>query len=206
VKLIDISPVIGSGSAVFPGDQAFERAVAMDFRRGDHLALSAIHSTVHIGAHADAPSHYHPEGAAIDQRELGYYLGPCQVVSVEQARGTRIEELGVAITAPRVLLRTGSFPDPDRWNGDFNALSPKLVDALHEKGVILIGIDTPSIDLSEDKVLLSHQAIYRHDMAVLEGIVLDRVKDGSYTLIALPLKIRGADASPVRAVLLEGPL
>ena len=65
----------------------------------------------------------------------------------------------------------------------------------------LVGIDTPSIDPERDKDLLSHQAVFQNDMAVLEGIVLDSVPDGVYTLIALPLKLRGADASPVRAVL-----
>jgi arylformamidase len=103
-----------------------------------------------------------------------------------------------------VLIRTDSFPDPDAWNGDFNALSPELVDALHAEGVILVGIDTPSVDLADDKVLLSHRAIHAKDMAVLEGIVLSAVPDGLYTLIALPLKIRDADAAPTRAVLVEG--
>ena len=74
---------------------------------------------------------------------------------------------------------------------------------LASQGVVLVGIDTPSIDLSQDKLLESHQAVARNDMAILEGIVLDGVAPGNYTLIALPLKIEGADASPVRAVLLD---
>ncbi|SVD36830.1 uncharacterized protein METZ01_LOCUS389684, partial [marine metagenome] len=62
-------------------------------------------------------------------------------------------------------------------------------------------IDTPSVDLFSDKDLESHNAIARHDMAVLEGVVLADVPSGTYTLIALPLNLEGADASPVRAVL-----
>jgi arylformamidase len=77
------------------------------------------------------------------------------------------------------------------------------VDFLAERGVRLVGIDTPSIDLQEDKVLESHQAVLRADMAILEGVVLDAVDPGIYTLIALPLRIPGADASPVRAVLVR---
>jgi arylformamidase len=69
--------------------------------------------------------------------------------------------------------------------------------------VKLVGIDTPSIDLAEDKILQSHHAVARHDMAILEGIVLDQVKPGMYQLIALPLSIERADATPVRAVLLK---
>ncbi len=205
MRILDISPTISGASAVFPGDKSFERKVALDFATGDNLLLSAVHSTVHIGAHCDAPSHYAPGGEPIHSRALHYYLGPCQVIRVRLPRGQRIarQDLG-EVRAPRVLIRTDSFPDPDAWNGDFNALSPELVDALHAEGVILVGIDTPSVDLADDKVLLSHRAIHAKDMAVLEGIVLSAVPDGLYTLIALPLKIRDADAAPTRAVLVEG--
>ena len=106
------------------------------------------------------------------------------------------------IKAPRVLFRTDSFSKPDQWNDDFNSLSPELIDWLSSLGVRLVGIDTPSVDPSDSKDLPSHQALYRNDMAVLEGILLSEVPDGLYNLIALPLRIKGADASPVRAILL----
>ncbi len=85
---------------------------------------------------------------------------------------------------------------------DFNSLSPELVAWLHGEGVILIGIDTPSVDPLQSKVLESHNALADRDMSVLEGVVLDHVEPGVYTLSALPLRLEGADASPVRAVLL----
>ena len=100
-----------------------------------------------------------------------------------------------------MLFRTGTFPDPRRWNDDFASLSPSLVEILRERGVVLIGIDTPSVDPFESKALEAHQSFARNDMAILEGLVLDGVAEGEYELIALPLRIRGADASPVRAVL-----
>ncbi|MCC6810712.1 MAG: cyclase family protein [Deltaproteobacteria bacterium] len=207
MNVIDISPVIDAETAVFPGDRPFSREVALAFEHGGNLELSAVTTTVHIGAHVDAPSHYVSGGAPIDARSLHYYMGPCQVVRVRLPRGRRIQRSDFGrVTAPRVLIRTDSFPDPSCWNGDFNALSAELVDALSSEGVILIGIDTPSVDLADDKVLESHKAIFRHDMAVLEGIVLDAVDEGTYTLVALPLKIRDADASPVRAVLVKGAL
>ena len=119
-------------------------------------------------------------------------------------RGERIlpEHLdGKVVSAPRVLLRTGTFPDPRKWNNDFASLSPALVDDFYQHGVMLIGIDTPSVDPFESKELEAHQAFARNDMAMLEGLVLDHVEEGEYELIAPPLRIRGADASPVRAVL-----
>jgi len=206
LEFIDITPVVSEKTAVFPGDLPFKRRISMDFIRGDHLALSSIETTVHIGAHTDAPSHYHAEGAGIADRDLSYYLGRCQVVTVRLKASERIrpEHLArVEIKAPRVLFKTNSYPDHNQWNGDFNSLSSELVEFLASKDVKLIGIDTPSIDLSDDKVLQSHKAVYKNNMAILEGIVLDQVPDGFYTLVALPLKIEGADASPVRAVLLK---
>lgn len=203
--MIDISPVLSSRLAVWPGDVAFRRDVAYDTDRGDHMTLSAISGTVHLGAHVDAPNHYAPQSEGIGARALEYYFGPCQVLTMEIGRGQRItpQDLKQPVTAPRILFRTGSFPDPESWNTDFSALSAALIQHLAAQGVRLVGIDTPSIDLQEDKILESHQAVAANDMAILEGVVLDGVQDGLYTLCALPLKIEGADASPVRAVLLE---
>jgi arylformamidase len=106
------------------------------------------------------------------------------------------------VRAPRVLFSTGTFPDPNAFSTDFASLSPELVDDLHGKGVVLVGIDTPSVDPFDDKELLAHRALFRRDMANLEGLVLSHVAPGLYTLVALPLRIEGADASPVRAALI----
>lgn len=202
----DISPAVSPRSAVFPGDTPWSREQLLDWPQGDHLALSTMHGTVHVGAHADAPVHYHRDGASIDARDPLRYLGPCQVVRVRIPPGERIrpEHVDLAgITAPRVLFDTGSFPDPDAWRDDFNSLSPELIDLLAARGVRLVGIDTPSVDPATSKALESHQALFAHDLAVLEGLVLSHVPPGHYTLIAPPLRLSGADASPVRALLLH---
>jgi arylformamidase len=170
--------------------------------RGDNITLSTLRATVHLGAHADAPSHYGKDSAAIEARCLDYYLGPCQVVRVDAKRKQRVM-MNIAVKAERVLLATGTFPDPESFNSDFAAYDPALIDLLHDRGVKLIGIDTPSIDLFDSKDLPSHHAVLRHDMAILEGLVLRDVPEGVYELIALPLKLVGFDASPVRAVLRE---
>ena len=109
----------------------------------------------------------------------------------------------IEIKATRILFKTNSFNDPNTWHNHFNALSVELVKYLAEKDVKLIGIDSPSVDLADDKELQAHHEIAKNDMAILEGIILTDVEDGLYDLIALPLKIKDADASPVRAVLLE---
>lgn len=204
-RILDISPLISPRLAVFPGDEPFRRNVVLNMENGDNFTLSSIQSTVHIGAHTDAPSHYSVEGESIEKRDLELYLGPCQVIrleSLKKGQRIQIEDLATRkITAPRVLFYTGSF-DEERWTDDFNSLSPELIEFLHSKGVILVGIDTPSVDPASSKALESHAMLKRLNLAVLEGIVLRDVPESVYTLLALPLRIEGADASPVRAVLL----
>ena len=221
--LYDITPVITPKLAVWPGDTPVSREVLMDMARGDNITLSTLRTTVHLGAHADGPNHYGREAPAIHERALEYYLGPCQVIKVDVARATRITPDmlpdvirqmpalgGSDLTSraertihlsPRVLFATGTYPDPQNWNADFAALSVELIDFLHDRGVITVGIDTPSVDLFQSKDLPAHKAILRCDMAILEGLVLEDVPEGTYELIALPLPLVGFDASPVRAVL-----
>ena len=199
---IDISPVLRPGIAVFPGDTAFSRNINMSFKDGQHLDLSDIRTTLHVGAHTDAPSHYHGNGKTIEMRDLSLYMGDCQVIRVKAKQRIRPSDITEEIKAKRILFRTDSFPDPDQWNDDFSALSAELIHFLKSKGVVLVGIDTPSVDPATDKTLESHKAIFESDMAILEGIILTDVHPGLYQLIALPLRIEGGDASPVRAILL----
>lgn len=206
MKIWDISPVISAKTAVFPGDKNFTRSVALDFSKGDNLVLSSINTTLHIGAHADASNHYHKNGKGIEARDLKLYMGPCQVIEVKIPRGSRILPKDIAqcsLSAERILFKTNSFPNPDEWNSDFNSLSPELIEFLAAKKVKLVGLDTPSVDPQDSKALESHNAIFKYNLAILEGITLEQVNPGTYTLIALPLRIKDADASPVRAILLE---
>ena len=131
-------------------------------------------------------------------------MGPCQVIEVN-IKGriypkdfSHLSEFRVK----RILFKTNSFPNVELWQSDFNSLSSKTIDFLSKKGVCLIGIDTPSVDPFDDKKLETHLAIHNHDMAILENLDLSKIKPGNYDLIALPLRIECAEASPVRAILL----
>ncbi|MGC8640136.1 MAG: cyclase family protein [Isosphaeraceae bacterium] len=202
-RIFDISPPITPELAVWPGDSPFQREVLLDIARGDSVTLSTLHATVHLGAHADGLCHVAEGRLGIDAIPLDLFLGPCQVIRIDVPAGTRIElaHLGVPITETRILLCTNTYPDPNRFETDFAALAPALVDYLHDRGVRLIGIDTPSVDLFESPDLPAHQRCVAHDMAILEGLVLGHVPTGRYELVALPLRLVGFDASPVRAIL-----
>jgi arylformamidase len=201
--IYDITPPVTARLQVWPGDTPPSREVLLDMKRGDNITLSTLHATAHLGAHADAPSHYGADAPAIHERALDYYLGPCQLLRVDVPRGTRITlaMLPTPVAAPRLLLATGTYPDPEHFNTDFAALNSELIEALHGRGVKLVGIDTPSVDLFDSNDLPAHRAFLRCDMAILEGLVLAGVPEGLYELIALPLRLVGFDASPVRAVL-----
>jgi arylformamidase len=213
--LWDISPRLGPDTAVFPGDTPLERETVLDLARGDAVTLSSLRSTCHLGAHVDAPSHYDRNGASIGERPLEPFVGRCRVVRVSVPAGSQVstamvrEALSGGPEAPldgrpdeeRMLIATGTYPDPTEFRTDFAALAPDLVDWMARAGVRLVGIDTPSIDPADSKQLPAHQAVCRHDMNVLEGVVLDGVPAGVYELIALPLRLTEFDGSPVRAVL-----
>lgn len=204
--VFDISPRVSARLGVFPGDRPFEQTVSLSFEQGHHLKLSSVQTTLHLGAHVDAPSHYSPSGCNMDEVDLSRYLGPCEVVTTASVRGrvVTLEDIppGFRPKTKRVLMRTQSFPDPERWNSDFAGLAPELVDWLADAGVVLIGIDTPSIDPESSKTLDAHGRVAARGLCILEGVVLAQVPDGCYELVALPLAIEGGDASPVRAVLL----
>ncbi|MEZ4751737.1 MAG: asparaginase [Bdellovibrionota bacterium] len=201
-ECLDISPAVSARTAVFPGDVPFSREVSLDAEKGDHLTLSSCHTTLHVGAHADAPSHFLKGGKTIDAVSPDLYTGLCEVRTIRKKRGEilQAEDLGDFKTR-RVLLRTGSFPDVEHFNEDFVALSPELIQKLSDKGMVLVGVDTPSLDPADSKTLAAHHATLGGKLAILEGLDLTSVEDGIYWLSASPLKLEGADASPVRALL-----
>ena len=210
-ELIDISPPLTPKLAVFPGDTPMSRDVLLDMHDGANLTLSTLHSTVHLGAHADGPNHYGTDAASIDEMPLDHFIGPCHVIACD-VRGRRVtlDDLDAACArrgmpippaTERLLIATGSHPDPERWPTDFAGLDPAMVTELGARGIRTIGVDTPSVDPGEAKVLEAHHAFLAAGIAILEGLVLAHVDDGDYELIALPLRLVGFDASPVRAVL-----
>lgn len=204
MSVFDISPEINEKIAVFPGDQSFEHHQSHSIAGGDGYDLSSIKTTLHLGSHADAPSHYGLD-KSIEQADLTRYFGSAQVIEVQCQPGARIQptDFNVEIKAPRVLFKTNSFLNPNQWHNDFNSLSPDLIDSLQDKGVFLIGIDTPSIDPADSKELESHKQILKYNISNLEGLYLKDVPSGIYQLIALPLKIKSGEASPVRAILVS---
>lgn len=205
-RLWDISPPVSAASPVFPGDTPYQQHWKWSLTPECPVNVSEIRLSPHIGAHADAPLHYCNGAAAIGAVPLEPFLGPCRVIHALDCGPLILPEHlrhAAAGLPPRVLVRTARHAALDWWTDDFSAYAPHTIEWLAERGVMLIGLDTPSIDPASSKTLDSHHVILRRDMRVLENLLLDDVAEGDYELIALPLALAQADASPVRAVLRE---
>ena len=205
-KLWDISPPVDAGSPVFPGDTPYRQQWAAQIAPGCPVNVSAITLSPHVGAHADAPLHYDPQGAAVGALDLQPFLGRCRVIHALQADPlVQLAHLQHALTdlPPRVLVRTCQRFPLAAFDAGLTAFDSQTIDALADMGVQLVGIDSASIDPADSKTLPSHQRIRARGLRVLENLLLDEVPEGDYELIALPLKLMSADASPVRAVLRE---
>jgi arylformamidase len=202
-RLWDISPPISPATPAFPGDTAYQQRWAAQIGPGCPVNVSAITMSPHLGAHADAPLHYGRDAAAIGLVDLDPFLGRCRVVHAIDKGPLIIKahlEHATANLPPRVLVRT-CVKAPAAWSPNFSAFAPETIAWLASLGVRLIGIDAQSVDPADSKTLDSHMQLLAHDLRVLENLVLDEVEEGDYELIALPLKLTEACASPVRAVL-----
>lgn len=205
-KLWDISQTLRPDLPVWPGDTPFSHARRWSQGDDSPVTVSHFETTVHAGSHADAPLHYSPTGASAAEAPLADYVGPCRVVDA-RGQGAAISAAFVArcVSAPppRILFRTYDRFPIDMWTRDFTCISAAAIHILAAMDVRLIGLDSPSLDPQDSKTMDAHLAVLAADMRVLEGLVLDDVPPGDYELIALPLKLAGLDASPVRAVLRE---
>lgn len=204
-QIYDISQTLRIGLPVWPGDTPFDLRRTWAMGPGIPVNVSALTFSTHSGSHADAPFHYDAAGLAIDAVDPARYLGPALVVDGRGSNGSSIGTDRILPQVPvgteRLLIRTYDRVPQENWDADFAAIDARLIEALAARGVKLIGVDTPSLDPQNSKTMDAHLTVARHGLAILEGLVLDAVPFGRYELIALPLKIAGADSSPVRAIL-----
>jgi arylformamidase len=204
LQIFDITRPLRAGMPVWPGDApcALEWTARID--HGDGCNAAALSLSVHTGTHADGPYHVVDGSARIGDAPLEAFLGPALLLDV--AERTVLDEawaedvLSRARPA-RLLVRTGAWTDPDRFPTGFLAPTEGAARRLAGAGLRLFGTDAPSVDPFESTRLDAHRVFCGQGIAILENLLLDLVPAGTYELIALPLRLVDADASPVRAVL-----
>jgi len=202
--IIDITPPVRKGMAVFPGDAPYKTSDTLKISLDCPVNVAEFSMSCHCGAHADAPLHYDENGLSIDRLDLEDFVGPARVIDLrgpEDLCPPETLEPHLQDCPPRVLLRLIEKTDPLVWPEGFRALAPETMSLLADRGVRLVGVDVPSVDPETSEKLPSHGIARSRDLRILENLALSAVKPGDYELIALPMKLEGLDAAPVRAIL-----
>jgi arylformamidase len=204
----DITIPMHDSLACWPGDTAFRFTWTWRMKDGATVNVGQFQLSVHTGSHADAPLHYDDAGAPVDALDLHPFIGPARVIPVTDRLRIRRDELKDydLSDTPRVLFQTGGWTDFTRFPSSIPVMDEDVPAWLHEQGVILVGLDVPSVDELDSKTLPIHHALGKHGITILESLDLAGVPGGVYELIALPLKIVGADGGPVRAILRDWPV
>jgi arylformamidase len=209
-KIWDISRPLTKDLAAWPGDTPFRYELTWRLSQTCSVNVGALNTSTHNGTHADAPFHFLGEGAAIDSVLLENYLGPAVVIDLAGEFSRTQPSIAIAdlersrpqiAETRRVLLKTNCFADPTRFPDWIPVLKSEAIAWLSELNVVLLGVDVPSVDPIEAKVLANHHALALAKIAIVESLNLSEIEAGVYQFAALPLKIVGGDAAPVRALL-----
>lgn len=203
-RFIDISIPLSPKTPVWSGDPAFYLERSSDLERGDDATASSVHMSLHTGTHIDAPAHFIQKGWPIDKIPANRFFGACQVIGIQSRKAVTISEIP-PITQKKILFKTANserMRSGEPLSRNFIALSEPVVEELLKQSVELIGIDYYSIEPDGDYPL--HRRLLNESVLLLEGLDLSNVEPGDYQLICFPLRIKDAEASPVRAVLICG--
>ena len=203
---IDISVPLRNGMVTWPGDAPFQRASSLEIANGDPCNLSQILTTTHIGTHMDAPRHYLPGGAGMENLPIAAAIGPARVIEIHDPEAILTSELEPYRPAKgeRVLFKTRNSErcwKTDHFQKNFIYIPPETAQYLAECGVQTVGVDYLSVGGFETGGPETHRILLRAGIWIIEGLNLEHVEPGDYELVCLPLKIIGSDGAPARAVL-----
>lgn len=206
MKVFDVSRPIGKGEAVYPGNVPPVLKHIKNFRKNGSN-LSALSLGLHTASHLDAPLHYLKNGRSVDEIMLDDCLGWCRVADFAKIK-SEITARDIARIRPRageiILLKTKNSSDnPRRFNPKFVYLNESAARVLIKSKVKAVGIDGPSIRKFRLKPDNVHPMLLRAEITIYEGLNLKNVKAGRYYFIGLPLRIKDAEGSPVRAILIS---
>ena len=205
-RILDISIAVRPGTPQWPGDTPYSCRWTWRRSAGASVNVSVLEMSPHVGTHADAPLHIRDGWPSSESLELDAFVGAAVVLGLEAAPGL-VDVPAIAPRLParveRLLLRTGRSIADGSFPQGWPALTADAVRWLAGRGLRLLGVDAPSVDERESKTLDTHRALFEAGASVIENLDLRGVPEGRYELIALPLRVEGLDAAPVRAALVE---
>ena len=201
-KIYDVTRTITSGMAVYPGDPEVRMALTADVKEGAPFTVSSLAMGSHTGTHVDAPRHIFPDGIGVDRISPDQFIGPARVIETGDSISIDLDQLAASIPpegCERLLLKTRS-----EGRDEAHAfLTPEAARWLVGRDLRLLGIDGPSVDSDKDDSLPVHRILLEAGVVIVEGLDLNRVPAGAYTLICMPLKLKDCDGAPARVMLLE---
>jgi arylformamidase len=204
VEIFDISKTLQEGIAVWPGDPEFRMSRISGIQDGQGANVSAVSMGTHTGSHLDAPMHLDDKGGGAESIPLDHLIGPVRVFEIKAKECIQTSDL-LSLNLQgmtRVLVKTSTREAPENiFNKNYVYLCKDAAEYLAEKGIVLFGIDAPSVDVWDSEDLPIHRILLKNKIAILEGLWLGSITPGDYELICLPLKIAGCDGVPVRAIL-----
>ncbi len=209
MKVYDVSLLLTEDLPLWPGDTGISMKLSSRLNnRGDSCNVTHLEMGVHTGTHIDAPFHFEPEGVGVDQLPLNVLIGPCRLFEMNDLRESidrsHLESLNLE-GVTRVLFKTKNSAwwaqDDKIFHSDFIYLTTDGAHCLLEHGVKLVGVDYLSVERLNNPGHPTHHALLKKDVIIIEGLNLSKVSGGDYELIALPLKLMGADGAPTRVVL-----
>ncbi|WLR51693.1 arylformamidase [Bacillus tianshenii] len=200
---IDISQPLDDNIAHWPGDTAFSYHLTFPKTVTGSVNIGSMTTSLHTGTHVDAPFHFRDDGERILDLDLNVFIGPARVIDVSSASKINEDALRTANLngISRVLFKTSVPNQPECFPEQIPPITADGAAFLKEKGIVLVGVDVPSVDPLDSKEMTGHHALYEHGIHILENLMLDEIAEGDYELIALPLPLKEADGSPVRAVI-----
>ncbi len=208
MKIIDISVTVDSRTVVWPRTPkpAFRKLSSL--RKGELSDDTQITTSVHVGTHLDAPSHFIASGKSIDKLPLDIFMGRVLVVDLPKIKDIAaeiLEALNLETSVDRLLFKTSNSEPWRKRGGKFNknyvGVTTSGARWLTKRKLKLIGVDYLSI-AKFNEVQSVHQILLKGNIALLEGINLAKVKAGTYQLICLPTRLANVEAAPTRAILL----
>lgn len=202
--MIDITRRLATSTAAWPGDTGLRIDWSLHLSRGGNVSVPCLTFSPHVGTHADAPAHYRAGGSDDDALELERFLGPVRIVDVTGASRVTSDLLEArdAIGRPRLFVRSLPEVRAEDFVSEFPPLDPEAARRLVDAGLLLFGTDAPSVDPVESAEISAHRALGAAGVPILENLDLSAANPGDYDLVALPIRLVGVEAAPVRAILL----